>query len=290
MEKPSNELNEITLNAPESREASPKLPASLRRQNQWTGTTSIGGGPTPGTTVDDTVVVGVAPPTEFDGHALDSLDTRTIALRRFNYNELIRLIRALPGLTSLQTRIIELRYCDLILKYKYRLVYIDTFYHASRGFISLGSVIVPALLSIQSPTAPTSQNLYWFTWIISLLVTILHNFTSIYRFDKKYFGLHSIFERLVSEGWQYLELSGRYSGHFGKNLPTHENQFIYFVNSIERINMKQIQEEYNAPSDAEKQHGPKEGQQAQDSQGAVKQIVPSPMDPTLNRAAAKEKI
>jgi hypothetical protein len=50
-------------------------------------------------------------------------------------------------------------------------------------------------------------------------------------------------EQLRSEGWQYLELSGRYSGFYGPN-PTHENQFIYFSHAVEKIKMRQVEEEY----------------------------------------------
>ena len=52
-------------------------------------------------------------------------------------------------------------------------------------------------------------------------------------------------ERLRSEGWQYFSLTGRYSGHLtSNNKPTHENQFVFFTHYIEKIKMKQIEEEY----------------------------------------------
>ena len=238
---------------------------------------------------EDTNIIAVAPATEFDGTKLDSLDTVKVNLVKYSHEELVRLIRSLPGLTSVQIRIIELRYCALLATYSRRLVYIDAFYHASRAFISLGGVAVPAMLSIQSPTsANPSIGLYWTTWTISLVVTVLHNFTTIFRFDKKFFGIHSVYERLVSEGWQYMELSGRYAGHFGKCIPTHANQFLYFMNSIERIKLKQVQDEFNAAAaaaaaaEADKD---KSGQAGQTDQTTVKQLVPSPLDLKLNRAS-----
>jgi hypothetical protein len=52
-------------------------------------------------------------------------------------------------------------------------------------------------------------------------------------------------ERLRSEGWQYFGLTGRYSGHLiGNRQPTHQNQFVYFTHYIEKIKMKQVEEEY----------------------------------------------
>jgi hypothetical protein len=225
---------------------------------------------------------------------LDLQDTKTIVPFVLNYVELTRLIRALPGLTPVQIRILEMRYISLINEYEIRAKYIDIYFHFSRGFISLGSVAVPALLSIQSPTSSNSVGLYWMTWTISLLVTIFHNFSTLFRFDKKFFGIHNTLERLKSEGWQYLELSGRYSGHYGHKSPTHENQFTYFVHIIEKIRLRQIEDEYNAIREPDKHPGPAQQTQQQTQggkpPGISDQILPSPLDLTMNRGIKKENL
>ena len=89
--------------------------------------------------------------------------------------------------------------------------------------------------------------LYWITWGISICVTIFQNILTLFRFDKKYFGIHSTLEKLESEGWHYLELSGRYS-HFQNHHSTHYNQFAHFTNTIEKIKMSQTNDEYNSIS------------------------------------------
>jgi hypothetical protein len=219
---------------------------------------------------------------------LNIQDSKTIVPYVLNYIELIRLIRALPGLTPVQIRILEMRFISLIHEYEMRAKYIDILFHFSRGFISLGSVAVPALLSIQSPTSSNSVGLYWMTWTISLLVTIFHNFSTLFRFDKKFFGIHNTLERLKSEGWQYLELSGRYSGHYGHKCPTHENQFTYFVHIIEKIRLRQIEDEYNAIREADKHPSPGQAQVVgAKPQGISEQILPSPLDLTMNRGIKK---
>jgi len=187
---------------------------------------------------------------------LIDLDNKSVTPIKTQNVELTRLFRALPGLTPVQIRILELRYLNLLNIYEKRIRYIDFFHHFTRSFISLGSVAVPALLSIQSPTSPSSVGLYWATWILSLSVTCLHNFVTIFRFEKKYFGLHATYEKLQSEGWYYLQLSGRYSGINGfphnpphRIKPTHQNQFSLFVHTIEKIQNKQISDEYNGKSE-----------------------------------------
>ena len=176
----------------------------------------------------------------------------------------------------MQKRVIEIRYLSILKDYERRIQYIDILYHLSRTIVSLGSVVVPALLSIGSPTGSASIALYWSTWSLSILVTICHNLSNLFRFDKKFYGIHSTLERLKSEGWQYLELSGHYSGHHGHITPSHLNQYVYFVNSIERIKLKQIEDEYNTIKEPEKQT-------VAHIKGTGEHAVPSPLDLNLNR-------
>jgi hypothetical protein len=49
---------------------------------------------------------------------------------------------------------------------------------------------------------------------------------------------------LHSEGWQYVGLSGRYSGKDSGISATHENQFLIFFRMAEKIKMRQVEEEY----------------------------------------------
>jgi hypothetical protein len=187
---------------------------------------------------------------------LNEQDSKPVHQITSNIEELTRLFRAITVLTPLQIRVIELRYLSLIISYERRIKYVDVFHHFTRSFVSLGSVAVPALLSIQSPTSANSIGLYWLTWIISLAVTCIHNFITIFRFDKKFYALHMIYEKLQTEGWSYLQLSGRYSGQYGypvnppeQIVPTHRNQYNLFVHTIEKLQMKQVSNEYNGIED-----------------------------------------
>jgi hypothetical protein len=157
------------------------------------------------------------------------------------------------NLTPLQRSILEKRYVDLVNQFARRCFVVSIFFHTSRAFVTVGSLIVPALLSIQytdaSPAASSSYSMsyqiYWITWAISLLVTTFNGVQNIFKFEKKYYFLHTTMEQLRSEGWQYIELSGRYSGFYTPNeRATHENQFVYFCASIEKIKMRQVEEEY----------------------------------------------
>jgi len=137
--------------------------------------------------------------------------------------------------------------------------------------------------------------MYWLTWILSLLVTVCNGLLTLFKLDKYYYHLHTVREQLISDGWQYLELTGKYSGfHTPLHTPTHDNQFIFFCQSVEKIRMRHVQEEYYKVTDTTQQ------QSTQGSQGVVPQstaisiIPPTPLQgdlakvPTEIRKALEE--
>jgi hypothetical protein len=90
-----------------------------------------------------------------------------------------------------------------------------------------------------------SYQIYWLTWFISLLVTTFNGILTLFKIDKKYYFLHTTLEQLRSEAWQYIYLSGKYSGHYTKGIgATHQNQYVFFCHNMEKIKLKQVEEEY----------------------------------------------
>ena len=141
---------------------------------------------------------------------------------------------------------IRQRYLPLIQDFTSRAYYYTILFHIGHLIITVGSLIVPALLSVQytSSLAAYQNNIYWLTWTLSLLVTTFNGILVLFKVDKKYYYLHTAKERLRSEGWQYLALTGRYSGILTPEEPTHENQFRFFCHYVEKLKMKQVEEEY----------------------------------------------
>jgi len=165
--------------------------------------------------------------------------------------------RALTDITlsPLYKRILMERYNGLLLDMSRQTFRISIFFHSARCVITVGSLIVPALLSIQY-TNGVQQNMaiYWTTWVLSLLVTVCNGLITLLKVDKHYYHLHTVREHLISDGWQYLGLTGKYSGfHTPGQAVTHANQFIYFCHSIEKIRMQQVQEEYYKVPDTNNQ-------------------------------------
>ena len=142
------------------------------------------------------------------------------------------------------------RYITLLHDYHKRKQRYSCSFHLLRIIVTVGSLIVPAVLSVQYTSgnvtqqgATLSSEVYWIVWTLSLFVTISNGIMSLLKMDKKYHSLHTTFEQLLSEGWQYVHLSGKYFTE-GVNPSTHESQFNVFCFYIEKVRMKQIEDEY----------------------------------------------
>jgi len=149
--------------------------------------------------------------------------------------------------------VLQSRFIGAVKDYRRRVWIYDSVYHYGRFISNLSSILVPALLSIQysgltnvSNTEDYIRAIFWITWFLSLTVTVINNTLVIFRVEKKYFLLHIILSQLLAEGYQYAELTGRYSGFLLNNgvQTTHQNQFIFFVHAVERIIMRETDIEY----------------------------------------------
>jgi hypothetical protein len=159
-------------------------------------------------------------------------------------------------ITPVQKSVLTHRFMPLLSHLRTRTYRVSTFFNTGRIIVTVGSLIVPALLSIQF-TGSQQVVVYWATWTVSLCVTICNALLTLFKMDKRYYYLHTCLEQLHSEGWQYIELSGKYSGFNTPNIvPTHANQFIYFSHAVEKIRMRQVEEEYFKLIDMNQPHAP----------------------------------
>jgi hypothetical protein len=167
---------------------------------------------------------------------------------RYNFQSVLERL----DLNDTQKQIIQVRYLNILENFQRRCRNYSYLFYVGHFTVTVGSLFVPALLSIQnSDTSFTftganfSVQVYWSTFVISILVTIFNGILTLFKVDKKYYFLNTTLERLRSEGWQYFSLTGRYSGHLVKSgPPSHANQFVFFTHYTEKIKMKQVEEEY----------------------------------------------
>ncbi len=162
--------------------------------------------------------------------------------------DILTVFNMLPGISTLNQHLFASRYIPLFKSYRSRSRYYALVFHSSRFIVTVGSITVPALLALQS-----TDNLKWLTWIISLAVTIFNGILTLFKIDKKYYYLHTVRGVLESEAYQFLSLAGRYGKtKDGTTTNSYAYQFPYFCIAMEKIRMKQIEEEYFKADNTEK--------------------------------------
>ena len=232
----------------------------------------VPGGPVPGISPGPTSLRALAtslrglPRFQVNSQVLSTSATRPRLMQTHNENQIELVTEAIESLDlSVQKKLsIKHRFISLLEEYTFRSNRYSRAFHSLRLIISVGSLIVPALLSVQftggssstgSSSTEVSVSVYWVVWVLSLCVTISNAVMTLMKIDKKYYTLHTTLHQIVSEGWLYIELSGKYSGYNTPGeAPTHDNQFVYFCHSLEKIRMKQVGDEYYKLTDANQQN------------------------------------
>lgn len=191
-------------------------------------------------------------------------------------------------LTHVQKEIIRTRYLSILENFQRRTRSYSTIFFLGHFMITVGSLLVPALMSIQNSDSNMTfsgvnfpMHMYWATFIISVLVTTFNGILTLFKVDKKYYFLNTTLERLRSEGWQFFGLTGRYSGHLiNHRQPTHTNQFMFFIHYVEKIKMKQVEEEYYK-ADEKPVHVPNGSNHVPTTSGSQELYPPSPDQPLI---------
>jgi len=171
-------------------------------------------------------------------------------VRKRNIDIVLTIIEQLE-LGNKEKLAIRSRFLTLFHKYKAESKKYEHLYNFSRVIITFGSISIPSLLTIE--TIVDKSISFWVVWTLSLAVSILNAYVSLFKIDKNYYSLTALCEQMNSEFWQFNSLCGRYSGFYTHSEPTHMNQFIYFMNNIEKIQMRSIEETYIKVSDNSKE-------------------------------------
>ena len=205
---------------------------------------------------------------------------------------MIYLIEEIEGLTHFQKISLMNRYVSVMEEFEGRSSMYAILFYIGHITVTVGSLLVPALLSIQYTGSTVAGDItmyvYWVTWILSLMVTMWNGILTFFKVDKKYYFLMTSLEQLRSEVSQYINLSGRYGGHYTKGKsPTHANQLVFICHNIEKIKLKQVQEEYfKVLESLEEHHAP--GQAPVPPGGIQQNMVAGMFNPTPTQAQLQE--
>ena len=190
-------------------------------------------------------------------------------------NQVNEIINTLELDSETDRSILKSRFLSEVIKYEKRKLHTKKYYDRFRFIVTVGSIILPAILSLgqMDPTKlPKNfdQVVYWSSWTISLMVTASNGFLQLFSLDKNYFEYSLTTEQLKTEGWQYFQLSGKYEDD-----KTHQAAYKDFSKSIENIKRKQVEKEFSGKGDVSK----KKKEKPFDFQGELMKNLPDHLKP-----------
>lgn len=193
-----------------------------------------------------------------------------------NHHKKFRRIINELDLSNYQKIIIYDRYLTTVEYYFCSKRCYDFLYFSMNFLIRSCSIVVPALLSIkyffEDSTVFINENesisiedlfdevttdnienpVFWSVWGLSLLVGLLTNIIGLFGIDSKFFTIGQTYLKLISEGWQYFELTGKYSVPDNERnnvliINSHRTQFNNFCNEIEKLYKNETELRYVTP-------------------------------------------
>ena len=167
-------------------------------------------------------------------------------------DQVLDIINSLTLNSETDKHILKSRFLYEVLNYDARRDYTKKYYNGFRFTVTVGSILLPAILSIgQMDPDKLPDNFddisYWCAWSISLMVTVSNGFLQLFSLDKNYFEYAITSEQLKTEGWQFLQLAGKYDEY-----PDHKSAYRPFCKSIELIKRKQVEKEFSGKAEVKK--------------------------------------
>ena len=107
-------------------------------------------------------------------------------------------------------------------------------------------VLLPGILSIQKSSESLETPIYWSSWAISLILTLLQGYSKLFKIDRNYYFYNFNYERFISEGWNYIHLGGRYN-----TKDTHKGAYKRFMRNVERMKLENVSLEFTDVKDSD---------------------------------------
>ena len=145
-------------------------------------------------------------------------------------------------ISPFKKNIIRKRYVKLVLNYEAHYDVTHYRYNLCRVLISVGSMMLPTLQTIQNNenVASIKDEIFWSAIGTSLTVMVCNNIISMFSLDRRYIMYAVTCEKLKSIGWQYFEESGMFSNS------CHADNYVKFWNEIEKTIKLQIMSEFSS--------------------------------------------
>ena len=157
--------------------------------------------------------------------------------------------------TPLQKLVLVNRYIKVVESMDIKTKNTSNIYHILSLLITVGSILVPSLLSIQEKPFKYTEiegegtieeqahNVFWVTFVISLIVSMANGIIKLFSIDQTYIIRHLRYNDLRREGWLFFLLAGPYLKY-----SNHKKAIRAFIYNIEKIKTNQLKEEFTPES------------------------------------------
>ena len=142
-----------------------------------------------------------------------------------------------PELNDRMKRILRKRFVSQIVLYEFKSDRVGRRYNVLRFIVTVGSMILPTLQTIQSDpkVEPVDNEIFWAAIGTSLVVMIANGMIQMFGFDKKYVIYHLAVEKMKAIGWQWLERSGKYATNPDGTVADYADNWAIFWNDLEKV-------------------------------------------------------
>jgi hypothetical protein len=130
-----------------------------------------------------------------------------------------------------QKRFLRSRWLDQV-------VWVETAAHKARNryyrlrlTTVVGAVLVPALVSVNTSNDGLNLAARITTWVVSLIVAVSAAVEQFFHFGERWRNYRRTAERLKTEGWLFLQLSGPYNG----DNASHATAYPAFATRVEQL-------------------------------------------------------
>lgn len=142
-----------------------------------------------------------------------------------------------PELNDRMKRILRKRFVSQIVLYEFKSDRVGRRYNILRFIVTVGSMVLPTLQTIQSDpkVSAVDNEIFWAAIGTSLTVMIANGMIQMFGFDKKYVIYHLAVERMKAIGWQWLERSGKYALNPDGTMADYADNWAMFWNDLEKV-------------------------------------------------------
>ena len=155
-----------------------------------------------------------------------------------------------------QRNYINIRYIRIVKNLERSTVISAFYYYFFSTLITILSIVVPSLLSIQDRTFkanPSEEDIrthnntiFWVIWIMSILITISNALIKLFKLDQTYITRALRLNQLRSEGVMYVNGVEDYEDG------DEDEKFKRFIQNIEKLKNIQIKQEFTQNTDIER--------------------------------------